>query len=75
MAYPGVLQLFNNEIYSVCISIQKLLIKVATYEIYGIKLGARTPNLGRSWSSGSPLTTSMIMARVESQHWVAKLFS
>ena len=37
-AYPEVLQLFNDEIYLVCISVQKSLIKVAIYEIYEMKI-------------------------------------
>ena len=39
--YPEVLQIFNDEIYPVRVFIQKSLIKVANYEIYGMKWGAR----------------------------------
>ena len=43
MAYPEVSLIFNDEIYPVRIFIQKLLIKVAIYETYGMKWGARPP--------------------------------
>ena len=43
VAYPEVLQLFNDEIYPVRISVRKSLIKVAIYEIYGIRLGGPCP--------------------------------
>ena len=37
MAFPEVLQIFNDEIYPVRISMQKSWIKVACYELYGMK--------------------------------------
>ena len=43
VAYPDVLQLFNGEIYPVGISIQKSLIKMAIYKIYGMKWGQAPP--------------------------------
>ena len=43
MAYSEVLQLFNDEIYPVHIPVKKSLIKVAIYEINGIKWGTRSP--------------------------------
>ena len=39
MEYFEVLQLFNDEIYPVRISVRKSLIKVAIYEIYVMKWG------------------------------------
>ena len=39
VACPSVLQLFNDEIYLVHISVQVSSIKVAIYEIYGMKWG------------------------------------
>ena len=44
-AYPEILQLFNNEINLVSISVQKSLIKVATDEIYGMKWVVHNPKL------------------------------
>ena len=45
MAYPEVLQLFNDDIYPMRISVQKSLIKVAIYETYGMKWGGPGPPL------------------------------
>ena len=56
MVYPEVLQLFNDEIYLVRISVQTSLIKVAIYEIYGLEWGARPPNL--RFGSIGPLSPS-----------------
>ena len=40
---PEVLQFFNDNVYPMRISVKKLLIKVAIYEIYGMKRGGRAP--------------------------------
>ena len=49
MVHPEVLQDFSAEIYLVCISIQKQLIKVAIYEIYGMQWGAMSPRF--TWAT------------------------
>ena len=45
VAYPEVLQLFNDEIHPARTSVRNSLIKVAIYEIYGMKWGARPPKI------------------------------
>ena len=54
VAHPEVSQIFIDEIYPGRISIQKSLIKVAIYEIYGMKWGVSPPNLrlGGPWPPG-----------------------
>ena len=57
MAYPNVLQLFNDEIYPERISVPKSLIQVDIYEIYGTKWGP-APEFtlgGEAWTPASPL--------------------
>ena len=52
VAYPEVLQIFNDENYPVRISTQKALIKVAIYEIYAIKWRTSAPpkfTFGGTW--------------------------
>ena len=43
MKHPEVLQFFNDEVYLMRISVQKSWIKVAIYEIYGMKWGSHGP--------------------------------
>ena len=64
MAYPEILQVFNDEIYPVRISVRKSLIKVAIYEIYGMKWGPGSPNL-RLGGHGPPLATPTSAVRGE----------
>ena len=61
MVYPEVLQGFSAEIYLVRISIQKQLIKVAIYEIYGMQWEAMSPRFtfGGAWLPGPYLVTPM----------------
>ena len=61
VAYPEILQLFNDEICLVRISLRKSLIKVAIYEIYGMKWeGTGHPNLRLgAMSPWTPLATPM----------------
>ena len=51
VTYSEVLQFFNDKDYPLRISVQYSLIKVAIYEIYGMKWGARPLNL--PWGGGA----------------------
>ena len=55
MAYPEFLQPFNDEIYSVRISIRKWLIKVVINEIYDKKSGPSLPIYVRGAMAACPL--------------------